>query len=163
MFIWSVCKQDVSSMHGIWNSRFCGRRKLPTQRKVDKIFQTFSPPSFNSVHIPQSLEITDAKISLRKSAIKSYFLLGQQFKNPTCGSNRSSDIDFFFFYGTEYTVILRKKKNSQDNLQMFLFQPTPFSICLVYTASFFFLLNILLRTVLWQFVNTPLMTKAQGK
>lgn len=54
----------------------------------------------------------------------------------------------FFFYGTEYTVILRKKKNSQDNLQMFLFQPTPFSICLVYTASFFFLLNILLRTVL---------------
>lgn len=57
-------------------------------------------------------------------------------------------IFFFFFYGTEYTVILRKKKKSQDNLQMFLFQPTPFSICLVYTASFFFLLNILLRTVL---------------
>lgn len=43
----------------------------------------------------------------------------------------------FFFYGTEYSYS-QKKKNSQDNLQMFLFQPTPFSICLVYTASFFF-------------------------
>lgn len=59
----------------------------------------------------------------------------------------ATDQILIFFYGTEYTVILRKK-NSQDNLQMFLFQPTPFSICLVYTASFFFLLNILLRTVL---------------
>lgn len=118
---------------------FVAEGNFPLKEKWTKYSKLFSPPSFNSVHIPQSLEITDAKISLRKSAIKSYFLLGQQFKNPTCGSNRSSDIDFFFFfYGTEYTVILRKKKNSQDNLQMFLFQPTPFSICLVYTASFFF-------------------------
>lgn len=115
---------------------FVAEGNFPLKEKWTKYSKLFFPPSFNSVHIPQSLEITDAKISLRKSAIKSYFLLGQQFKNPTCGSNRSSDIDFFF-YGTEYTVILRKK-NSQDNLQMFLFQPTPFSICLVYTASFFF-------------------------
>lgn len=35
---------------------------------------------FNSVHIPQSLEITDAKISPSGSAIKSYFLPGQQLK-----------------------------------------------------------------------------------
>lgn len=141
---------------------FVAEGNFPLKEKWTKYSKLFSPPSFNSVHIPQSLEITDAKISLRKSAIKSYFLLGQQFKNPTCGSNRSSDIDFFFFMA-QNTQLFSEKKNSQDNLQMFLFQPTPFSICLVYTASFFFLLNILLRTVLWQFVNTPLMTKAQGK
>lgn len=142
---------------------FVAEGNFPLKEKWTKYSKLFSPPSFNSVHIPQSLEITDAKISLRKSAIKSYFLLGQQFKNPTCGSNRSSDIDFFFFLWHRIHSYSQKKKNSQDNLQMFLFQPTPFSICLVYTASFFFLLNILLRTVLWQFVNTPLMTKAQGK
>lgn len=141
---------------------FVAEGNFPLKEKWTKYSKLFSPQSFNSVHIPQSLEITDAKISLRKSAIKSYFLLGQQFKNPTCGSNRSSDIDFFFFMA-QNTQLFSEKKNSQDNLQMFLFQPTPFSICLVYTASFFFLLNILLRTVLWQFVNTPLMTKAQGK
>lgn len=90
---------------------FVAEGNFPLKEKWTKYSKLFSPPSFNSVQIPQSLEITDAKISLRKSAIKSYFLLGQQFKNPTCGSNRSSDIDFFFFfYGTEYTVILRKKK-----------------------------------------------------
>lgn len=89
---------------------FVAEGNFPLKEKWTKYSKLFSPPSFNSVHIPQSLEITDAKISLRKSAIKSYFLLGQQFKKPTCGSNRSSDIDFFFFYGTEYTVILRKKK-----------------------------------------------------
>lgn len=142
---------------------FVAEGNFPLKEKWTKYSKLFSPPLFNSVHIPQSLEITDAKISLRKSAIKSYFLLGQQFKNPTCGSNRSSDIDFFFFLWHRIHSYSQKKKNSQDNLQMFLFQPTPFSICLVYTASFFFLLNILLRTVLWQFVNTPLMTKAQGK
>lgn len=141
---------------------FVAEGNFPLKEKWTKYSKLFSPQSFNSVHIPQSLEITDAKISLRKSAIKSYFLLGQQFKNPTCGSNRSSDIDFFFLWHRIHSYS-QKKKNSQDNLQMFLFQPTPFSICLVYTASFFFLLNILLRTVLWQFVNTPLMTKAQGK
>lgn len=141
---------------------FVAEGNFPLKEKWTKYSKLFFPPSFNSVHISQSLEITDAKISLRKSAIKSYFLLGQQFKNPTCGSNRSSDIDFFFM--AQNTQLFSEKKNSQDNLQMFLFQPTPFSICLVYTASFFFfLLNILLRTVLWQFVNTPLMTKAQGK
>lgn len=58
-------------------------------------------------------------------------------------------IFFFFFFMAQNTQLFsEKKKISQDNLQMFLFQPTPFSICLVYTASFFFLLNILLRTVL---------------
>lgn len=129
---------------------FVAEGNFPLKEKWTKYSKLFSPPSFNSVHIPQSLEITDAKISLRKSAIKSYFLLGQQFKNPTCGSNRSSDIDIFFFFFLWHRIhsYSQKKKNSQDNLQMFLFQPTPFSICLVYTASFFFLLNILLRTVL---------------
>lgn len=116
---------------------FVAEGNFPLKEKWTKYSKLFSPPSFNSVHIPQSLEITDAKISLRKSAIKSYFLLGQQFKNPTCGSNRSSDIDFFFFMA-QNTQLFSEKKNSQDNLQMFLFQPTPFSICLVYTASFFF-------------------------
>lgn len=129
---------------------FVAEGNFPLKEKWTKYSKLFPPPpSFNSVHIPQSLEITDAKISLRKSAIKSYFLLGQQFKKPTCGSNRSSDIDFFFFFlWHRIHSYSQKKKNSQDNLQMFLFQPTPFSICLVYTASFFLLLNILLRTVL---------------
>lgn len=117
---------------------FVAEGNFPLKEKWTKYSKLFSPPLFNSVHIPQSLEITDAKISLRKSAIKSYFLLGQQFKNPTCGSNRSSDIDFFFFLWHRIHSYSQKKKNSQDNLQMFLFQPTPFSICLVYTASFFF-------------------------
>lgn len=115
---------------------FVAEGNFPLKEKWTKYSKLFFPPSFNSVHIPQSLEITDAKISLRKSAIKSYFLLGQQFRNPTCGSNRSSDIDFFFFMA-QNTQLFSEKKNSQDNLQMFLFQPTPFSICLVYTASFF--------------------------
>lgn len=117
---------------------FVAEGNFPLKEKWTKYSKLPPPPSFNSVHIPQSLEITDAKISLRKSAIKSYFLLGQQFKNPTCGSNRSSDIDFFFFLWHRIHSYSQKKKNSQDNLQMFLFQPTPFSICLVYTASFFF-------------------------
>jgi len=96
---------------------------------------------FNSVHIPHSLEnITDAKISLRKVPFK-LLLAGAAVKNPTHSSNRSD-----LFYGTGYTVILRKF--SQDNLQMFLFQPTPFSINLVYTVCF----NILVSTVLWQFL-----------
>lgn len=64
-----------------------------------------------------------------ESAIKSYFLLGQQLKIQRIVATDQ------IVYGTEYTVILRKF--SQDNLQMFLFQPTPFSICLAYTASFF--------------------------
>jgi len=68
-------------------------------------------------------------------------LAGAAVKNPTHSSNRSD-----LFYGTGYTVILRKF--SQDNLQMFLFQPTPFSINLVYTVCF----NILVSTVLWQFL-----------
>lgn len=36
--------------------------------------------SFNSVHIPQSLEITDAKISLRKVPLKVTSCWGQQLK-----------------------------------------------------------------------------------
>ena len=43
------------------------------------------------------------------------------------------------------TVILRKF--SQDNLQMFLFQPTPFSLCLVYTAFFSFKYTSKYRTM----------------
>lgn len=115
---------------------FVAEGNFPLKEKWTKYSKLFSPPSFNSVHIPQSLEITDAKISLRKSAIKSYFLLGQQFKNPTCGSNRSSDIDFFFFMA-QNTQLFSEKKISQDNLQMFLFQPTPFSICSVHSIFFF--------------------------
>lgn len=125
---------------------FVAEGNFPLKEKWTKYSKLFSPPSFNSVHIPQSLEITDAKISLRKSAIKSYFLLGQQFKNPTCGSNRSSDIDFFFLWHRIHSYSQKKKfhkttyKCSYSNQHHFQY--------VVYTASFFFLLNILLRTVL---------------
>lgn len=117
---------------------FVAEGNFPLEEKWTKYSKLFSPPSFNSVHIPQSLEITDAKISLRKSAIKSYFLLGQQFKNPTCGSNRSSDIDFFFFYGTEYTVILRKKKFTRQLTNVLIPTNTIFNMFSVHSIFFFF-------------------------
>lgn len=116
---------------------FVAEGNFPLKEKWTKYSKLFSPPSFNSVHIPQSLEITDAKISLRKSAIKSYFLLGQQFKNPTCGSNRSSDIDFFFFYGTEYTVILRKKKFTRQLTNVLIPTNTIFNMFSVHSIFFF--------------------------
>lgn len=117
---------------------FVAEGNFPLKEKWTKYSKLFFPPSFNSVHIPQSLEITDAKISLRKSAIKSYFLLGQQFKNPTCGSNRSSDIDFFFFYGTEYTVILRKKKFTRQLTNVLIPTNTIFNMFSVHSIFFFF-------------------------
>lgn len=141
---------------------FVAEGNFPLKEKWTKYSKLFSPPSFNSVHIPQSLEITDAKISLRKSAIKSYFLLGQQFKNPTCGSNRSSDIDFFFFMAQNTQLFSEKKKFTRQLTNVLIPTNTIFNMFSVHSI-FFFLLNILLRTVLWQFVNTPLMTKAQGK
>lgn len=116
---------------------FVAEGNFPLKEKWTKYSKLFSPPLFNSVHIPQSLEITDAKISLRKSAIKSYFLLGQQFKNPTCGSNRSSDIDFFFFYGTEYTVILRKKKFTRQLTNVLIPTNTIFNMFSVHSIFFF--------------------------
>lgn len=163
MFIWSVCKQDVSSMHGIWNSRFCGRRKLPTRRKVDKIFQTFFPPRRLILYIFHKVwRLLMPKYPLGKVPLKVTSCWGSSLKIQLVVATDHQILIFFFLWHRIHSYS-QKKKNSQDNLQMFLFQPTPFSICLVYTASFFFLLNILLRTVLWQFVNTPLMTKAQGK
>lgn len=86
---------------------------------------------FNSVHIQQSLEITDAKISLLESAIKSYFLPGQQLKIQLVKQQQIRSILWHRIH-----VILRKF--SQDNLQMFLFQPTPFSMLSVQNIFFFF-------------------------
>lgn len=40
---------------------------------VIKETDTFVSLSFNSVHIPQNLEMTDAKMSLQKMHIKFYF------------------------------------------------------------------------------------------
>lgn len=77
------------------------------------------------------------KYPLGKVPLKVTSCWGSSLKSQLVVATDHQILIFFFFYGTEYTVILRKKKNSQDNLQMFLFQPTPFSICLVYTASFF--------------------------
>lgn len=76
------------------------------------------------------------KYPLGKVPLKVTSCWGSSLKIQLVVATDHQILIFFFFYGTEYTVILRKK-NSQDNLQMFLFQPTPFSICLVYTASFF--------------------------
>lgn len=117
---------------------FVAEGNFPLKEKWTKYSKLFSPPSFNSVHIPQSLEITDAKISLRKSAIKSYFLLGQQFKNPTCGSNRSSDIDFFFFYGTEYSYSQKKKKFTRQLTNVLIPTNTIFNMFSVHSIFFFF-------------------------
>lgn len=127
---------------------FVAEGNFPLKEKWTKYSKLFFPPSFNSVHIPQSLEITDAKISLRKSAIKSYFLLGQQFKNPTCGSNRSSDIDFFFFMAQNTQLFSEKKKFTRQLTNVLIPTNTIFNMFSVHSIFFFFLLNILLRTVL---------------
>lgn len=118
---------------------FVAEGNFPLKEKWTKYSKLFSPPSFNSVHIPQSLEITDAKISLRKSAIKSYFLLGQQFKNPTCGSNRSSDIDFFFFFMAQNTQLFSEKKKFTRQLTNVLIPTnTIFNMFSVHSIFFFF-------------------------
>lgn len=118
---------------------FVAEGNFPLKEKWTKYSKLFSPPSFNSVHIPQSLEITDAKISLRKSAIKSYFLLGQQFKKPTCGSNRSSDIDFFFFFMAQNTQLFSEKKKFTRQLTNVLIPTnTIFNMFSVHSIFFFF-------------------------
>lgn len=117
---------------------FVAEGNFPLKEKWTKYSKLFSPPSFNSVHIPQSLEITGAKISLRKSAIKSYFLLGQQFKNPTCGSNRSSDIDFFFFFMAQNTQLFSEKKKFTRQLTNVLIPTnTIFNMFSVHSIFFF--------------------------
>lgn len=118
---------------------FVAEGNFPLKEKWTKYSKLFSPPLFNSVHIPQSLEITDAKISLRKSAIKSYFLLGQQFKKPTCGSNRSSDIDFFFFFMAQNTQLFSEKKKFTRQLTNVLIPTnTIFNMFSVHSIFFFF-------------------------
>lgn len=117
---------------------FVAEGNFPLKEKWTKYSKLFFPPSFNSVHIPQSLEITDAKISLRKSAIKSYFLLGQQFKNPTCGSNRSSDIDFFFFMAQNTQLFSEKKKFTRQLTNVLIPTNTIFNMFSVHSIFFFF-------------------------
>lgn len=117
---------------------FVAEGNFPLKEKWTKYSKLFPPPSFNSVHIPQSLEITDAKISLRKSAIKSYFLLGQQFKNPTCGSNRSSDIDFFFFMAQNTQLFSEKKKFTRQLTNVLIPTNTIFNMFSVHSIFFFF-------------------------
>lgn len=115
---------------------FVAEGNFPLKEKWTKYSKLFFPPSFNSVHIPQSLEITDAKISLRKSAIKSYFLLGQQFKNPTCGSNRSSDIDFFFLWHRIHSYS-QKKKFTRQLTNVLIPTNTIFNMFSVHSIFFF--------------------------
>lgn len=126
---------------------FVAEGNFPLKEKWTKYSKLFSPPSFNSVHIPQSLEITDAKISLRKSAIKSYFLLGQQFKNPTCGSNRSSDIDFFFFMAQNTQLFSEKKKFTRQLTNVLIPTNTIFNMFSVHSIFFSFKYTSTYRTM----------------
>lgn len=87
----------------------------------DKTLQT-SFFSCISVHIPQSLEVTDAKISLRKVPLKDPFCWNSSYKLLVA----TDQMDF----------MAQSTQLFSDNLQIFLLQSTPFPVCLVYAASY---------------------------
>lgn len=141
---------------------FVAEGNFPLKEKWTKYSKLFPPRRLILYIFHKVWRLLMPKYPLGKVPLKVTSCWGSSLKIQLVVAT-DHQILIFFFFMAQNTQLFSEKKNSQDNLQMFLFQPTPFSICLVYTASFFFLLNILLRTVLWQFVNTPLMTKAQGK
>lgn len=116
---------------------FVAEGNFPLKEKWTKYSKLFSPRRLILYIFHKVWRLLMPKYPLGKVPLKVTSCWGSSLKIQLVVATDHQILIFFFFYGTEYTVILRKK-NSQDNLQMFLFQPTPFSICLVYTASFFF-------------------------
>lgn len=93
---------------------------------------------FNPGHIWQSLEIMDAKISLKKVPLKVIPCWGSRYKSNSLSSNRS-DIDF---YGTKYTSYSQKSFTRQLTNVLIptntIFKYCMFSVHSVVLNRFFF-------------------------
>lgn len=117
---------------------FVAEGNFPLKEKWTKYSKLFSPPRRLILYIFHKVwRLLMPKYPLGKVPLKVTSCWGSSLKSQLVVATDHQILIFFFFLWHRIHSYSQKKKNSQDNLQMFLFQPTPFSICLVYTASFF--------------------------